>query len=217
MNDLKIYGTARSRTVRVLWMAHELGLAFEHIPTKIARQPNPTARNYFAEGETHTPEFLALNPNGRIPVIDDGGAVVWESMAINLYLARKHGGGLWPDSVAGEGHAFQWSFWAMTEAEGPLFRYLLHKTFLPEAERDQDAASEAEATLGDRIAILERALEECDYLLGNAFSVADLNLASVLAWLGLGPFDLSGHPAVKAWLERCLARPAYGKAVAMGR
>jgi len=76
---LKIYGVARSRAFRVLWMARELGLDYEHVKVD------------FASGETREPGFLALNPNGHVPVIDDAGFILWESMAINLYLAKKYG------------------------------------------------------------------------------------------------------------------------------
>src|SRR6185437_3394897 len=78
---LKIYGVARSRTFRTLWMAKELGLDYEHVKID------------FATGDTRTPAHLALNPNGHVPVIDDDGFVLWESMAINLYLAKKYGAG----------------------------------------------------------------------------------------------------------------------------
>ena len=82
---LKIYGVARSRAFRTLWMAKELGLDYEHVKVD------------FATGETRTPAHLALNPNGQVPVIDDNGFVLWESMAINLNLAKKYGvGTLYP-------------------------------------------------------------------------------------------------------------------------
>jgi glutathione S-transferase len=89
---LKIYGVARSRAFRILWMAKELGLDYEHVKVD------------FATGETQQPGFLALNPNGHIPVIDDDGFILWESMTINLYLAKKYGaGGLRPGSRARRG------------------------------------------------------------------------------------------------------------------
>jgi glutathione S-transferase len=74
---LKIYGVARSRTARVLWMAKELGLDYEHVKVD------------FATGETRQPAHLALNPNGHVPVIDDDGVILWESMAINLISPRN--------------------------------------------------------------------------------------------------------------------------------
>ena len=107
MSDLKIYGVPLSRAYRALWMANELGLDYENVPI------------HFADGSAKTPDYLAVNPNGRIPAIDDNGFKLWESMAINLYLAKKHGSGLLPKTMENEAHAIQWSFWAMTEVEKP--------------------------------------------------------------------------------------------------
>ena len=95
---LKIYGIPRSRAFRTLWMAKELGLDYENVATDMGK------------GETRTPEFLAINPNGHIPAIDDDGFVLWESIAINLYLAKKHASGsLYPvqDTVTSENLIFQ--------------------------------------------------------------------------------------------------------------
>jgi len=112
---LKIYGVARSRAFRVLWMAKELGLDYEHVKVD------------FATGETRAPAHLALNPNGHVPVIDDDGFVLWESMAINLYLAKKYGaGGLYPTRLGDEARAWQWSFWGMTEVERSVLTAFLH-------------------------------------------------------------------------------------------
>src|SRR5438477_335712 len=105
---LKIYGIPRSRAFRILWMAKELGLDYENVPIN------------FANGGTRTPEYLRINPNGHVPAIDDDGVILWESMAINLYLAKKHAAGsLYPARPEGEARAWQWSFWGMTEVERP--------------------------------------------------------------------------------------------------
>src|SRR6202040_1603837 len=101
---LKIYGIPRSRAFRTMWMAKELGLDYENIPID------------FANDGTRTPEYLAINPNGHVPAIDDDGFILWESMAINLYLAKKYGGGdLYPVLFEDEARTWQWSFWGMTE------------------------------------------------------------------------------------------------------
>ena len=105
---LKIYGHPGSRAARPLWVCRELGLQFEHVPT------------HFADGGTKSAEFLAINPAGRIPAIDDDGFRLAESMAINIYLAKKHGGELAPKSLEDEARMLQWSFWAMTEVEKSL-------------------------------------------------------------------------------------------------
>ena len=105
MSRLKIYGIPMSRAFRVLWMANELGLDYENVPI------------HFADSSSKTPEYLAINPNGKIPAIEDGGLKLWESMAINLYLAKKHDKGLWLNSPETEAQATQWSVWVMAEVE----------------------------------------------------------------------------------------------------
>src|SRR6476659_1797800 len=90
LSDLRIYGIARTRAFRVLWMANELGLDYEHLPIEIG-----------AAG-ARSPEFLAINPNGRLPFIVDNGLVLFESLAITLYLAKKHSNGkLYPETLEG--------------------------------------------------------------------------------------------------------------------
>src|ERR1700752_4570992 len=102
---LKIYGVGRSGAFRTLLVAKGVGLRYEQVKVD------------FPTGETRSPAHLALNPNGHIPVIDDDGFILWESMAINLYLAKKYGaGGLYPSRIEDEARAWQWSFWGVTEA-----------------------------------------------------------------------------------------------------
>lgn len=195
---LKIYGTPASRAVRVLWMADELGLEYENIPT------------HYVE-EAGRPEYLAVNPNGRIPAIDDDGLVVWESMAINLYLARKHGGELAAKDLAEEAGAMQWSFWAMTECEKTLLDALVLSLGLFGVAKDQDKAQACVRHLERPFAVLDGHLADRDWLLGGRFTVADLNVAAILAWVRMARLDVSAWPRMQAWLERCLARPAAVK------
>jgi glutathione S-transferase len=200
MSKLKIYGVAGSRAYRVLWMANELGLDYEHVPV------------HFGDGSSKTPEYLAVNPNGRIPAIDDDGLKLCESMAINLYLAKKHDKGFWPKTPAGEAQALQWSFWVMTEVEKPALAALLHRMFLPEARRDPKLADEGEQQLQAPLKVLDEALARTACLAGSSFSVADLNVASVLSWVRMARVDLTAFPHVKAWLGAALERPAAVKA-----
>src|SRR5262252_385857 len=158
---LKIYGVARSRAARVLWMAKELGLDYEHIKVD------------FATGETRRPEQMALNPNGHVPVIDDDGFILWESMAINLYLAKKYGaGGLYPSGLQDEARAWQWSFWGMTEVERPLLTALMNRALYPENQRDSAAAGAAEQALAQPLGVIEGVLARSANLLGDRFTVA---------------------------------------------
>jgi glutathione S-transferase len=196
---IKLYGVPQSRALRSLWMLEEIGQPYENVKTHFAT-------------DTRTPEFLRINPNGHIPALQDGNLTLWESMAINLYLARKYDKGLWPKSVDDEGRAFQWSLWAMTEAEEPLITAIVNRMFLPEAERDPKKVADAAERFAKRVPVLDGALAGRPYLLGDAFTVADLNVASVVSLASLVGFDLSGAPNVQAWLGRCLARPAFARA-----
>ena len=107
-----------------------------------------------------------MNPNGRIPAIDDNGFKLWESMAINLYLPEKHGSGLLPKTMEDEAQAIQWSFWAMTEVEKPALAVLLHRFFLPEDQRDSRLADEGEQQLQKPLEVLDQRLATTGYLVG---------------------------------------------------
>ena len=113
MSRLRIYGVARTRAFRAIWMAKELGLDYEHVPIEIG------------PAGARKPEYLAINPNGRLPAIEDDGFVLWESQAITLYLAKKHSlGRLYPGTLEGEAKAWQWSLWAANEVERAVNRLL---------------------------------------------------------------------------------------------
>jgi len=196
---LKIYGIPRSRAFRTLWLAKELGIEYENIATGI--------------NETRTPEYLAINPNGHVPAIDDDGFILWESMAINLYLAKKHSrGALYPIRFEDEARVWQWSFWGITEIERPLLTALFHRALLPEAQRDAALADKSEHELGRPLMVLDQAVAGQPYLLGEHFSIADLNVASVLSWARPARIDLSAVTKMADWLKRCAERPAAREA-----
>jgi len=198
---LKIYGVARSRAFRTLWMAAELGLEYEHVKLD------------FADGSTRRPAYLAINPNGHVPAIDDDGFTLWESMAINLYLAKKYGrgaGGLYPQRLEDEARAWQWSFWGMTEVERPALTALLNRIG-PEDQRDAAAADAAEQALAAPLKVLDLAVAATPNLLGDHFTVADLNVASILSWARQARVSLAAYPQAEAWLKKCHDRPAAQK------
>lgn len=197
---LRIYGSARSRAVRTLWMAAELGLPYEHLDYA-PRSP-----------ETRTPQYLALNPNGRVPTIDDDGFVLSESMAINFYLARKHGK-LSPTDARNEALAWQWSLWETDRLDRQMTLYANNATVLPEAQRNPTIAKAAWEEIVAALEVLEIALGKVRWLAGSEFSVADLNVAS--AMFRALSFDLTKWPHVNEWLHRCWDRPGGRKARAM--
>jgi len=201
-SGLRIYGIARTRAFRALWVAAELGLDYEHLPIEIG------------EAGARAPEFLAINPNGRLPVIVDDGFVLFESLAITLYLAKKHSlGTLYPASLQGEARAWQWSFWAISEVDRGVNIWSLHAVRLPPNERDAAKREEALKVIAAPFKILDAALARQAYLLGNNFTVADLNVAAVIS--RAIDMDLSAVPNLKAWLGRCLERPAARAALAL--
>lgn len=203
--SLTLYGTAASRAARSLWMLEELGVPYVHVGT------------HYLHGESRKPEFLAINPNGRIPALVDGDVMVWESMAINLYLARRFGGPLAAADPAEEAGLLRWSFWVMTECEKDALTILFHRFMMPADQRRPALADGAEKALARPYDVLESALEGREYLVGDRFTVADLNVASVLSWAAGAPQLGASHPAVRDWLKRCLGRPAQKKVREMAR
>jgi glutathione S-transferase len=179
-------------------MLEELGVPYDNVKVSFVN-------------ETRTPEFLRLNPNGHIPVLQDGNLTLWESLAINLYLARKHDKGLWPKTVEDEGRAFQWSFWTMTELEEPVITAGMHTWALPPEQRDPKKAEDAAERFKTPLRILDGALAGRQYLLGIGFTVADLNVASVMSSAPLAGRDLSSAPNARGWLVRCTKRPAFAR------
>ena len=196
---ITLYGTPVSRAGRCLWMLEETGVPFENVPTSFT-------------GGSRTPEFLRLNPNGRIPVLDDEGTIVWESMAINLHLADRYGRDLAPRDAAERAHMVQWSFWAMTEIEPGLIDAFLHRAMLPAAQRKPEVAAAGEAKLARPLAVLDAELAGRSWLVGDRFTVADLNVASVLLIAPVAQIDLAKYPHVQRWFSACTARPAGQRA-----
>jgi glutathione S-transferase len=160
-------------------MLEEVGAEYENIPIKDQRSP----------------EFLTLNPNGRVPTLVDGPLVLWESLAINLYLAKRFPTDLSPRSLSEEAHTFKWSFWAQSEMEAILNGIASLET-VPEDWR------------GRTLDTLDAALAPNGHLVGGRFTVADLNVTNMFNGPVSSRLDLSAHPAVEQWLTGSRARPA---------
>lgn len=213
---LKIYGIGASRAGRPLWTALELGVPFEHIATP------------YAGGATRTADFLALNPNGHIPVVIDerpeGAVTVWESMACSLYIARVHGQAdgqsISPATPREEAEALRWSFWTVSELEKDALTVLMHRMAMPQAQRKPELAEQAESRLKVPLAVLEQHLQAQHaqgqaYVAANRFTVADVCVASVASWIRPAAALLAQYPAVSAWLKACVDRPAQAQARAL--
>jgi glutathione S-transferase len=196
---LELYGNPLSRAARCLWMLEEMG------------EPYRLIEKSTRADDLRSPDYLRLNPNARIPTLVDGDFVIWESMAINLYLAQKYEGPLHCGSPEMLGLAAQWSFWAMLEMEHLLLDLLFHRAALPDFSRDPSYAERDELLLQRPLRVLNAALAGRAFLGGGSFTVADLNVASILVWGKMARLELAAYPDAKRWLSDCLARPAYSR------
>ncbi len=199
---IRLYGSPITRAQRVMWMLEEIGVEYEQIGAGV-----PTLLGDLVPRE----EIERLNPSGKVPILVDGDLVLTESYAINLYLAMNYESDLTPRSPPEWAAAMQWTAWVATEIERDLsFCIALRRggglSSAPEALRKHDAF----ALWGARVALgtLEAGLAVGPWLVGDRFSVADLNIASLLALAGPAGIDFSATPRVAKWLQQCLARPA---------
>ena len=203
---LTIYGVYRSRASRNIWLAEELGIPFKQVPVIQHYRTVPAGMLH-----TQSPEFLKVNPNGLIPSIDDDGLVLHESLAINLYLARKHGGALAAANVAEEGEIAMWSLWAATGVEPHAINVLYHRLGNPTGVKDPKVADAAVEALKGPFAVLDKALAKTGWLVGGRFTVADINVAEIVRYAQAAPELFDSAPRVKTWLAACQARPAFKK------
>jgi glutathione S-transferase len=188
---LTIYGTTDSRTMRVLWAANELGLDFAHVPYE------------WNDPVLKSPEFLAINPAGAIPAIDDNGFRLGESLAIILYLARKYGRPpLYPDTLEGEADVWRWALWAQAHLEPWVQGDAQLRDAMTALGRHKDAFLDRACTL------LETTFAEHAYLRGADFTAADLCVAAILSPSRAGKLPLARYPRIRDWHHRCYARPA---------
>ena len=192
---LELYGNPLSRATRCLWMLEEMGKPYQ----LIEKSTRPD--------DLQTADYLRLNPNARIPTLVDGDVVIWESMAINIYLAQKYEG---PMHCAGPeilGLAAQWSFWAVLEIEQLLLDLLLHRALLPEFSRDPSYAERDELLLRRPLGVLDASLAGRACLGGGSFTVIDLNVASILIWGKMARLDLSALSRRETMAGRLFGAP----------
>ncbi len=199
---LKIYGQPRSRAFRVLWMAKEAGIAYEHNPVSIMVENAQCKEQWFVD----------LNPNARVPAIDDDGFVMWESAAINLYLAEKYKSALFPATPQGRGRMLQWAFFTANDVEPPMITMFQNRVLFPPEKRNAALGDAAEAQLLGKLAILEHHLSKHAFFGGDTWDMADFMVASVVYTLTAIKYDLAKFPKLSAWLMASIERPAAKEA-----
>jgi glutathione S-transferase len=199
---MKLYGFGPTRSLRALWGLKELDADFEFVPVNLLA------------GEHKRPEFLRLNPAGKIPVLVDGELVIPESAAILLYLADKYRDkGLLPESLAERAHVYRWLMFAVTELEEPLWRITRHTALYPEDKRLPADIALAKDEFTAMATVLERHLEGRQYIVGDRISIADCVAAHLIDWAN--EFKLiEGFPQLRAFLTRMYARPTAPQRIA---
>jgi glutathione S-transferase len=204
MSKLRIYGVAFSRAIGPIWAALELGIDYENVPIG------------WDDDSIHGEAYRRINPNARVPAIEDGDFILWETLAINFYLAKKHGGPLAPRTLEEDALAMQWSLWATIHLERTLFPWMQHNYLLDPPDRKPDVAAKAMADLQPLFRVLDGQLAKAPYLLGDRFTVADLNVACVLLRPRYQtPLDYGPFANLKTWDKAVFDRPAAREAWAI--
>jgi glutathione S-transferase len=200
---LKIYGIPRSRAIRNVWACEEGGVPYELVKT------------LWTDGGTKTPAFLKINPNAAVPALEDGDFSMFESLAMNLYIAKNKAKGLYPSDPKAEAKVFQWTLWAATEVEPHNGVFSYHTYMLAPEKREPALAKAAWEKLAKPLGVLDQHLAGQPYLLGSEFSIADINVSSILLAIYTNKTDFSAWKNTNAWLARCFERPAAKKIIAM--
>ena len=200
---MKLYTDPRAlSSTKVLWLLHHENIPFELHSIDLAK------------GESHSPLYASMNPNNRVPTLQDGELVLWESSAILLYLAEKQKSALLPGDVRARAELNRWLFWHTAHwgpALGTLTFQRIAPHFFPGFETDQKAVAEAEKQFQLLAPILENQLAERDYVLG-AFGLADIALAAHASERRQAGIDFSPYANISAWLSRLEEQPAWQRA-----
>jgi glutathione S-transferase len=204
---IKFYYSPQSSATRVHIALEELGEPYEKM------------RIHLDKGDQKKPEFLAINPNGKVPALVDGDVKMFESLAICCYLGDKYGAakGLWPKAGTPEhAEALTWMFWLVNEPQPALMDVVMHGADVhwayPKEHKSAFLVGEGKTHWDETMAILDKRLEGREWLLGKTFSLADVAVGSGVA---MGPM-FAGLPLPKnvgAWCGRLQARPAFGRAM----
>ena len=203
---MKLYGVPSSRTRRALWALEEAGAEFEFERVDIAK------------GAGRDPDYLSLNPSGKVPTLVDGDLVLSESGAICNYIAAAFPDAMLapPAGTAERAKCDQWMFFAVSELEQPLWTMGKHRFVLPPGKRVPDIVETADYEWTIAADVLALGLAENDYIVWDRFTIADIMLAHTLFWAR--GFDVPlGHDPLERYMDRMLARPAFKRTMEPGR
>lgn len=206
----RLYGMRRSRASRNLWLAGEIGIVLDLVPVwQSYRLRDPQAPG--APLNTASPEFLAINPAGAVPVLDEDGFILTESQAINLHLARRDPGGIGPADAREDALMQAWALYGATALEeAALAVQLVHDRGRQDEADGKAEVAAAVARLARPLAMLDAHLAREGQIAGHRFTVADINMAEIIRYATAAPGVLAPFPAVAGWLAACQSRPAFG-------
>jgi glutathione S-transferase len=192
---MKLYEFPPTRSIRARWTLQELGVPFDAVTVNLIA------------GEHRRPEFLAINPAGKVPVLVDGDVVLTESIAIVVYLAEKFPEkGFLPADPGARAQAMRWLLFTTTELEQPLWRMAKHKFIYPEEKRLPADIALAREEFVAMAEVLDRHMAGRDFVVGDTVTVADFVLGYTLDWAQIGEL-LDGFPGLEAYRARLYARP----------
>jgi glutathione S-transferase len=202
---LKLYYAPMTSATRIHWALEELGVPYEKVRVDLSKK------------EQKAPEYLAMNPNGKVPLIVEDGVPIFESLAILIHLGERYGveKGLYPKPGMDRALVVQWMTWCTASFVEPLSRLLRNTSDrYPAEERNEKAAATAKREVGEMLAILENALEGREYLIGSSFGLVDLSIVSFLAFATRVGVDVAPYKNIGAWSGRCMQRPALARVMA---
>ena len=198
---MKLYYARQTRASRPRWMLEEIGEPYELVRLDLSKR------------EHKNPEYLKIHPHGAVPALVDGDVAMFESAAICAYLADKFPAKRFapPPATPARAHYYQWLVYSMATMEPPVVKVFLNTRMLPEAKRSAEAVEEGRAQWAAVARILEQALEDKQFLLGDEFTAADVMVGSIAGWSGFMGL-LEGFPVVQKYTARLASRPAFQRA-----
>jgi glutathione S-transferase len=199
---MRLYEFGPTRSIRVRWTLQELGVDFESVKINLVA------------GDHRRPEFLKINPAGKLPVLVDGDLVLTESVAIVLYLAEKYRDkGLIPAGLRQRAQVYRWLLFAATELEQPLWRISRHTALYPENQRLPGDVVLASQEFKDMATVVEQHMQRRQFVVGDDVTVADFVMAYTLDW-GNEARLLDGFPQLLSYMKRMYARPRAAQRIA---
>jgi glutathione S-transferase len=196
---ITLYGSPRSSAGRCIWALEEAGVPFTHKDVDMKNKEHKSA------------DYLKINPMGKVPAMVDGEITLFESMAINYYIADTYKKELLGTNAQEKGLSMQWSFWATSELQPPIIEVFIQKVFVPEDKRDIHLIEKNLNKLPGLLTVLNNSLADRKYLAGNQFTIGDINTASVVSICPMMGVDLEAYPNITSWLRTISERPAFQK------